>query len=89
MACFVVSYDLRAPRRDYETLYKRLADWKAVKVLESVWLINWNSDAPTVKADLAKHIDANDGLFVARLTGDADWQKLLVADQLARAVVSS
>ena len=76
MARFEASYDLRKPGRNYEPLYKRLADWRAVRVLQSVWIIETNSSAATIRDDLAKYLDANDGLLVTGLTGEAAWQKL-------------
>jgi len=76
MTKYEVSYDLRKPGRNYEPLYKRLADWKAVRVLQSVWIIETNSSASNIRDDLAKCIDANDGLLVTGLTGEAAWQKL-------------
>ncbi len=76
MKRFVVSYDLRKPGRNYEPLWARLKEWNAVRVLESVWIINWKSDAVTIRDDLKKHIDANDGLLVAVLTGESAWSHL-------------
>lgn len=73
---FVVSYDLRKPGQNYEPLWKRLAEWKAVRVLESVWIIRWDSTAEKIRDDLGKYIDANDGLLVAALTGESAWRSL-------------
>lgn len=75
MAQFVVSYDLRK-RRDYQSLYDRLAEWKALAVLESVYVINWDTDAGTIRDDLLKYMDKDDGLLVARLSGQAAWHNL-------------
>lgn len=76
MARYQVNYDLRQPGRNYDTLYQRLATWKAVRVLKSAWIIDTNSNAVTIRDDLAKYIDANDGLLVTGMTGEAAWQKL-------------
>lgn len=77
MACYVVSYDLRNPQRDYDRLYARLSAWGALQVLESVHLIaSDQSSSSDLRDDLARYIDANDGLFVARLTGEAAWRSL-------------
>jgi hypothetical protein len=32
---------------------------------------------PQIRDDLASHIDANDRLFVARLSGETSWTKLM------------
>jgi hypothetical protein len=75
MAVFVVSYDLRKPGRDYQPLWNRLGEWKAVRGLQSLWFINWNTTAVAIRDDLAKHIDPNDGLFVGRVPESA-WKNL-------------
>lgn len=76
MAKYEVSYDLRKPGRNYDSLYSRLADWKAARALQSVWIIETDNSAVAIRDDLAKHIDANDGLLVTGLTGEAAWQRL-------------
>lgn len=85
MAAFIVSYDLRKPQRDYSTLYTRLTAWSALRVLESVYIItSTQSDSATIRDDLAQYIDANDGLLVAKLTGDAAWRQLLPDHQTVK-----
>lgn len=74
---YEISYDLRAPGRNYDSLYMRLAAWRAVRVLKSVWIIEADSTtAAAIRDDLAKYIDANDRLLVCTMTGEAAWQKL-------------
>jgi CRISPR/Cas system-associated endoribonuclease Cas2 len=74
---YEVSYDLRVPGRNYDTLYMRLAAWQAVRALKSVWIIEADSTtAAAIRDDLAKYIDSNDGLLVCTMTGEAAWQKL-------------
>jgi hypothetical protein len=73
---FVVSYDLRQPQRFYEPLWKRLGEWKAQRVLQSVWIIEWDSSCVAIRDDLQKYVDSNDGLLVAALTGESAWTKL-------------
>ncbi|GAA0613245.1 CRISPR-associated protein Cas2 [Paenochrobactrum glaciei] len=86
MASFIVSYDLRKHGRDYQALYSRLEEWKAIRILESVWLIKWNTTASKIRDDLKEKIDSNDALFVAKLTGEAAWQgKLLSSNDAVKA----
>lgn len=73
---FAVSYDLRNPQRNYEPLWKRLGEWKAQRVLDSFWIIEWDSSCVAIRDDLAKYVDSDDGLLVAALTGEAAWTKL-------------
>jgi hypothetical protein len=76
MAVFEVSYDLRKPGRNYQGLYDRLSDWKAFRVLQSVWIINSGATADSIRDDLLKQMDAGDGLLVAELTGTTAWHNL-------------
>ena len=76
MTVYIASYDLRKPGRNYDALYRRLADWKALRVLESVWAIYTTSNAKTIRDDLKRYIDSGDGLLVAKLAGEAAWESL-------------
>jgi hypothetical protein len=74
MTAYIVSYDLKKPGRDFQPLWDRLAQWKATRVLESLWLIDTNPDwAIAIRDDLKQYIDGNDWLFVARLNGETAW----------------
>lgn len=85
MASYFISYDLRKPQRDYSRLYKRLEDWNALQILESVHLIKVDgSSCAAIRDDLKQHLDANDGLFVGALTGESAWSHLNCGDQNAK-----
>lgn len=69
---YLITYDLRKPRRDYASLYdaiKQLGDNN--HPLESVWLVYISEDDASV-TDVAlylkKHMDENDLLFVVDIT---------------------
>ena len=56
MALFLLSYDLRNDR-DYQTLYDKLAEFKAVRVLESSWCFKrFNTDAKGLRDFFSKFI---------------------------------
>lgn len=76
MAVFVVSYDLRKSGQNYQGLYNRLAAWNAIRGLESVWFINWQTTAQTIRDDLLKQMDVNDGLFVAEIKEALAWNQM-------------
>lgn len=80
MSVFLVSYDLRAPGRDYSRLYTRLSGWRAVKALESDWLIDAETTAYAIRDDLMSYVDANDRLLVAKLEGQSAWTSALHPD---------
>jgi len=76
MAVYLVSYDLKKPGKDYQPLWTRLSEWKAIRILESVWIINWNTTAVQLRDDLRAKIDQNDCLAVLRLSNEGAWVNL-------------
>ena len=77
MATYIVTYDLRAPGRNYDELYKRIrayADW--AHITESSWGIKTTAAATAIRDNLNGAIDTNDKLFVAVVTGPAAWSGL-------------
>ena len=74
MACYVIGYDLDKPGQNYENLFKAI---KAIGTwwhcLDSTWLVVSNLTAAQIRDQLLTHIDNNDKLLVARLTGEAAW----------------
>lgn len=74
MAIYIVSYDLRAPGRNYEPLYKALKSTGTyAHPLESFWLVEAELTAAQVRDALKAHLDKNDGLAVIEFTPSADW----------------
>ena len=78
---FLISYDLRAPGRDYTKLYealKRLANGYS-RPLESVWLIRSARSASEIRDELGKYIDGNDGLLVIEVV--KHWATTRIANE--------
>lgn len=76
VAVYIVSYDLRSPGRNYQALWTRLGEWSAQRALESLWLIDTPCTAAQIRDDLRNHVDINDRIFVAKLTGESAWTSL-------------
>lgn len=76
MSVYIVSYDLRAPGRDYDTLYQRLQTYTHCKALESVWLLDTPRTAAEIRDNLRPVMDGNDLLLVAKLEGQSAWTTL-------------
>lgn len=75
MSVQIISYDLRVPGQDYTGLFdaiKALGPWW--HCLESVWLVNTPLAGAQVCDALRGHVDANDLLMVAALSGN--WATL-------------
>jgi hypothetical protein len=73
MAIWVISYDLRAPGRNYESLYGALKSVPFAHALDSFWFIEAEGPATRIANALRAHMDQNDGLAVIEFTPPADW----------------
>ena len=74
MKVYQINYDLRK-QRDYSSLIKQIKAYGTyAKPLESCWLIATDQSATQVRNNLASVMDADDGLLVTRLQGEAAWQ---------------
>lgn len=62
---FSITYDLRAPGRNYEPLYEAIkGSYKWWHYLESTWIIITNETAGQVWGRIGQHIDKNDYLLI-------------------------
>jgi len=71
----MVGYDLNRPGQNYPELFaaiKSIGDWW--HYLDSTWIVVSNQTAAQIRDKLSPHIDANDELLVATLTGASSWQ---------------
>ena len=78
MTSMIIEYDLRAPGRNYEDLYKAIKAYGVwAHITESTWFVKTNENCAQVRDKLLKHMDSNDRIFVAELTGAAAWRNVL------------
>ena len=75
MATYMIGYDLNKPGQDYDDLIDAIKNigsnwWHC---LDSTWIVVTDKSAVTIRDQLSPHIDRNDELLVARLTGEAAW----------------
>lgn len=65
MTAYVISYDLKAPGRDYSNLYEAIKHGtKWWHYLESTWIVITNESPQQVWDRLARHVDKNDRLLI-------------------------
>ncbi|EMB9233992.1 hypothetical protein U9608_001491 [Vibrio alginolyticus] len=67
MAIYCVTYDLKTPGKNYESVHNYLEKFNHCKKLESFWLIDTTKNAADIRDDLDKLVDGNDIIFVAEL----------------------
>ncbi|HBY7276767.1 TPA: hypothetical protein MI614_11670 [Klebsiella pneumoniae] len=74
MAIYCVTYDLKAPGRNYDDVFTYLKQFDYCKHLESFWLIDTTLSAAQLRDGFKAKVDGNDVLFVARL--QKSWASL-------------
>jgi hypothetical protein len=73
MAAYMIGYDL-IKRKDYPELIdaiKRLGKWW--HCLDSTWIVVHPGPSTSIRNALKPHIDGDDRLLVAKLSGEAAW----------------
>ncbi|MDE0260182.1 MAG: hypothetical protein OXR82_17575 [Gammaproteobacteria bacterium] len=65
---YVISYDLTAPRQDYESLWAELRRLGAKPVLKSQWCVRRsNTTAASLRDHIGRFMDSDDRLLVTCL----------------------
>ncbi|WP_285428816.1 hypothetical protein [Pseudomonas sp. lyk4-R2A-8] len=76
MKLYQINYDLRK-KRDYQSLSERIQAYGTwCRPLESTWVVATTQTAAQVRDNIKAVMDADDGLLVTRLQGDAAWYGL-------------
>jgi len=82
MTSLIIEYDLRAPGRDYDSLFSAIKAYGIyAHITESTWFIKTNDSCIQVRDNLLAYMDTNDRLFVAALTGVAAWRNVICPDE--------
>ena len=78
MTSKIITYDLCAPGRNYDNLYKAIKSYGIwAHITESTWFIKTADSCVQIRGNLLSHLDSNDRLFVGELTGAAAWQNVI------------
>jgi hypothetical protein len=75
MSTYMIGYDLNRPGQNYEDLFNAIKAQSSTwwHHLDSTWIIKSDNNAKAIRDALVPHIDANDELLVAALSGEAAW----------------
>ena len=73
--CYLISYDLRAPGRNYDILYQAIKGYRTwARITESYWAIVTTQSASEIRNYLVQFMDSNDRLFVIKSGKEAAWR---------------
>lgn len=65
----LINYDLCTPGKDYSTLIKAIQSYGSwARISRSCWIVRSDHTAAQILHDLAQYIDANDLLFVRKIS---------------------
>ncbi len=82
MYCYIVTYDLCQPCRDYTSLHAALKNYpRWGKITESTWAIISDNTASAIRDHLMCFIDSNDRLLVIKSGKEAAWNCVLANNQ--------
>lgn len=75
MPAYIISYDLRQPEQNLENLTAKLSAYPVHWPLQpSIWIVSSRKTATEIRDDLLPCINADDSLFVGKLSGQAAWR---------------
>ena len=83
--CYIVSFDLCMPGRNYESLYqtlKRFGQWG--KLTESTWAVVSEMNHVQIRDYLMQYLDKNDRLVVVLSGKAAAWNRVMAENQWVR-----
>jgi hypothetical protein len=81
MAIYAVTYDLMAPKQDYEKLFVILKSFTSYsKEFDSFWLIESKQSASDIRDLIKTTLDEDDKLFVIKV--EKSWASTRISDKM-------
>lgn len=82
MRCYIISYDICQPGRDYTTLYDAIKQFpKWGKLTESTWAVISDNNCVEIRDYLMKFMDLNDRIIVIQSGQHAAWNRIYANNQ--------
>ena len=82
MACYLISYDLVGPDRDYDSLIDAIKEYGTwAKITESFWAVVTEQKAKDIRANLKQHLDSDDIIFVVKSGTQAAWSNVRCSNE--------
>lgn len=79
MPLYLMSYDAHK-HRDYTEIYKLMDEWRAARLLESLWLGELRGPAETIRDIMRECLDNDDSVAVIELEPTAEWATRLAQE---------
>lgn len=80
--CYIISYDLCQPNKNYEDLYTALKSFPTWgRLTESTWAVTSNKNHIEIRDFLMRYIDNNDRLIIILSGKSAAWTKVLAPNE--------
>jgi hypothetical protein len=77
VASYVITYDLNKAGQNYEALEKAIKSYNAwAKIATTTFVIRSDNNSNGIRDHLKSQMDANDELFVGKLSGEGAWSGL-------------
>lgn len=82
LACYLITYDLVGPKRDYDGLIaaiKKYGTW--AHITESNWAVVSESKAKDIRSNLKQYLNENDRIFVVKSATEAAWSNVICRNE--------
>jgi hypothetical protein len=81
---YLISYDLMAPGKNYDSLWTALENLGAVRVLDSEWAVTHPNSTPLDIANYCvQYMDSNDRILVTELPDNYAYRNLIAKPKAA------
>ncbi len=82
MKCYIITYDLCVPGRDYSSLYEAIKSYSRWgKITQSTWAIVTTFNAQEIRDHLLRYMDDNDRLMVIKGGASAAWRHAMASNE--------
>lgn len=65
---YLISYDLKKPKKDYNSLYDTLKKFENCHILDSTWIIKTNKTTSDIFDTLKAVVDNGDHFYIVDIT---------------------
>lgn len=83
---YLISYDLKAPQKNYAAVTQAIEKLGGRRVLLSQYLLESNDTHGNIRDIVRRAADADDKILVCECHGNAAWTKLLLDDAAVKTI---